>query len=71
MFESQLLIKNNQLETAHLNYNELRNEYNKLYAKYDALIHYASDLQKKNDLLETEIKHNKYFLHIIIIIKMN
>ena len=63
MFESQLLIKNNQLETAHLNYNELRNEYNKLYAKYDALIHYASDLQKKNDLLETEIKQHKKYIN--------
>ena len=42
-----------------LSYNELRNEYNKLYAKHDALIHYASDLQKKNDILELEIKQNK------------
>ena len=49
--QSQLLLKNNQLETINLNYNELRNEYNKLYDKYDALIHYSSDLQKKNDLL--------------------
>ena len=61
--ESQLLLKNNQLETVNLNYNELRNEYNKLYAKYDALIHYASDLQKKNDLLEIEIKQNKKYIY--------
>ena len=62
LIESQLLLKNNQLETVNVNYNELRSEYNKLYAKYDALIHYASDLQKKNDLLETEIKQNKKYI---------
>ena len=61
--QSQLLLKNNQLETINLNYNELRNEYNKLYAKYDALIHYSSDLQKKNDLLETEIKQHKKYIY--------
>ena len=63
LIKSQLLLKNNQLETINLNYNELRNEYNKLYAKYDALIHYASDLQKKNDLLETEIKQHKKYIY--------
>ena len=63
LYESQILLKNNQLETIHLNYNELRNEYNKLYAKYDALIYYASDLQKKNDLLETEIKQHKKYIN--------
>jgi pSer/pThr/pTyr-binding forkhead associated (FHA) protein len=63
LYQSQLLLKNNQLETVNLNYNELRNEYNKLYAKYDALIHYASDLQKKNDLLETEIKQHKKHIY--------
>ena len=63
LIKSQLLLKNNQLETMNLNYNELRNEYNKLYAKYDALIHYASDLQKKNDLLETEIKQHKKYIY--------
>jgi len=63
LYQSQLLLKNNQLETVNLNYNELRNEYNKLYAKYDALIHYASDLQKKNDLLETEIKQHKKYIY--------
>jgi hypothetical protein len=46
-----------------LNYNELRNEYNKLYAKYDALIHYSSDLQKKTDLLELEIKQHKKYIN--------
>ena len=59
MIEKQILLKNNQFEIMNLTYNELRNEYNKLYAKHDALIHYASDLQKKNDILELEIKQNK------------
>ena len=59
MIEKQMLLKNNQFEIMNLSYNELRNEYNKLYAKHDALIHYASDLQKKNDILELEIKQNK------------
>ena len=59
MREKQMLLKNNQFEIMNLSYNELRNEYNKLYAKHDALIHYASDLQKKNDILELEIKQNK------------
>ena len=63
LIKSQILLKNTQLETMNLNYNELRNEYNKLYAKYDALIHYASDLQKKNDLLETEIKQHKKYIY--------
>ena len=57
--EKQILLKNNQFEVMNLSFNELRNEYNKLYAKHDALIHYASDLQKKNDILELEIKQNK------------
>ena len=47
MMQKQILLKNNQFEIMNLSYNELRNEYNKLYAKHDALIHYASDLQKK------------------------
>ena len=59
MIEKQNLITKNQFEIMNLSYNELRNEYNKLYAKHDALVHYASDLQKKNDLLELEIKQNK------------
>ena len=63
LIESQLLIKNNQIETINLNYNELKNEYNKLYAKYDALIHYSSDLQKKSDLLEMEIKQQKKYIN--------
>ena len=57
--EKQIILNNNQYELMNLSYNELRNEYNKLYAKHDALIHYASDLQKRNDLLELEIKQNK------------
>ena len=57
--QKQNILKNNNFEIMNLNYNELRNEYNKLYAKHDALIHYASDLQKKNDILELEIKQNK------------
>ena len=57
--EKQIILNNNQYELMNLSYNELRNEYNKLYAKHDALIHYASDLQKKNDILELEIKQNK------------
>ena len=62
LIQSQLLLKNNQIQSINLNYNELRNEYNKLYAKHDALIQYASNLQKKNDLLETEIKQNKKYI---------
>ena len=57
--EKQIILNNNQYELMNLSYNELRNEYNKLYAKHDALVHYASDLQKRNDLLELEIKQNK------------
>ena len=65
LMESQLLIKNNQLETVNLNYNELRNEYNKLYVKYDALIHYSSNLQKKTDILELEIKQHKKYINTL------
>ena len=57
--EKQMLLKSSQFEVMNLSFNELRNEYNKLFAKHDALIHYASDLQKKNDILELEIKQNK------------
>ena len=59
MIEKQNIINKNQFEIMNLSYNEIRNEYNKLYAKHDALVHYASTLQKKNDLLELEIKQNK------------
>ena len=59
LIEKEIILKNNQYEIMNLSYNELRNEYNKLYAKHDALVHYASELQKRNDLYELEIKQNK------------
>ena len=58
--QSQVFYKQKQLENVSLSYTQLTEEYNKLNAKHTALMHYASDLQKKNDILEYEIREQNY-----------
>lgn len=65
LLQSQLILNKNKLDTASFNYNELYNAYNILKAKHDALVNYANNLQKKNDLLELEIKNNKRYINTL------
>ena len=58
--QSQVFYKQKQLENVSLSYTQLSDEYKKLNAKHTALMHYASDLQKKNDILEYEIREQNY-----------
>ena len=58
--QSQVFYKQKQLENVSLSYTQLSEEYKKLNAKHTALMHYASDLQKKNDILEYEIREQNY-----------
>ena len=57
LLESELKGKNNEIKNLTELYNQLQDNYNKLNAKHNALMIYASDIQKKNDVLELEIQN--------------
>ena len=57
LLEIELKAKNNEIKTLTDLYNQLQDNYNKLNAKHNALMIYASDIQKKNDVLELEIQN--------------
>lgn len=54
--ESQVYLKQQELDNVSMSFAQLNDEYNKLNAKHNALLQYASDIQKKNDFLEFTIK---------------
>ena len=56
LLEIELKGKNNEIKNLTELYNQLQDNYNKLNAKHNALMIYASDIQKKNDVLELEIQ---------------
>ena len=56
LLEIELKGKNNEIKNLTDIYNQLKDNYNKLNAKHNALMIYASDIQKKNDVLELEIQ---------------
>ena len=56
LLEIELRSKNNEIKNLTELYNQLQDNYNKLNAKHNALMIYASDIQKKNDVLELEIQ---------------
>jgi len=56
LLEIELKSKNNEIKNLTGLYNQLQDKYNKLNAKHNALMIYASDIQKKNDVLELEIQ---------------
>ena len=56
LLEIELKSKNNEIKNLTELYNQLQDNYNKLNAKHNALMIYASDIQKKNDVLELEIQ---------------
>ena len=57
LLETELKSKNNEIKNLTDLYNQLQDNYNKLNAKHNALMIYASDIQKKNDVLELEIQN--------------
>ena len=57
LLEIELKAKINEIKTLTDLYNQLQDNYNKLNAKHNALMIYASDIQKKNDILELEIQN--------------
>ena len=57
LLEIELNAKNNEIKNLSDLYNQLQDNYNKLNAKHNALMIYASDIQKKNDVLELEIQN--------------
>jgi len=57
--EEKLLKSTNELKKLGNNFEQLNEEYSKLNAKHNALMIYASDVQKKVDLLELEINEKK------------
>ena len=62
LLKTRIFNKEKQINLISSNLNDLAEEYNKLSAKYNALIHYASDIQKKNDILEIEIKEKNFII---------
>ena len=54
--ESQVYMKQAELDNVSMSFAQLNDEYNKLNAKHNALLQYASDIQKKNDFLELTLK---------------
>ena len=56
LLEIELKSKNSEIKNLTGLYNQLQDKYNKLNAKHNALMIYASDIQKKNDVLELEIQ---------------
>ena len=59
LLEIELKGKNNEIKNLSDIYNTLKDNYNKLNAKHNALMIYASDIQKKNDVLELEIQNKE------------
>ena len=57
LLETEIKAKNNEIKNLTDLYNQLQDNYNKLNAKHNALMIYASDIQKKNDVLELEIQN--------------
>ncbi len=62
LLQTRIFNKEKQINLISSNLTNLSEEYNKLSAKYNALIHYASDIQKKNDILEIEIKEKNFII---------
>ena len=54
--ESKVYMKQAELDSVSMSFAQLNDEFNKLNAKHNALLQYASDIQKKNDFLELTIK---------------
>ena len=59
LLEIELKGKNNEIKNLTDIYYQLKDNYNKLNAKHNALMIYASDIQKKNDVLELEIQNKE------------
>ena len=59
LLQIELKGKNNEIKNLTDLYNQLQDNYNKLNAKHNALMIYASDIQKKNDVLELEIQNKE------------
>ncbi len=57
--EEKLLEKNNEIKKMSNDIEHMTEEYSKLIAKHNALLIYASDIQKKCDLMEIEISEKK------------
>jgi len=57
--EEKILKSTNEFKKLTNNFEQVNDEYSKLNAKHNALMIYASDLQKKVDLLEIEINEKK------------
>ena len=57
--EKKLNEKTNELQNITSLYDELNDKYNKLNARHNALMIYASEIQKKNDTLELNYKEAK------------
>ena len=62
LLQIELKSKNNEIKNLTSLYNQLQDNYNKLNAKHNALMIYASDIQKKNDVLELEIQEKNILI---------
>ena len=62
LLQIELKSKNNEIKNLTSLYNQLQDNYNKLNAKHNALMIYASDIQKKNDVLELEIQEKNIII---------
>ncbi len=64
LLQIELKSKNNEIKNLTSLYNQLQDNYNKLNAKHNALMIYASDIQKKNDVLELEIQEKNILISV-------
>ena len=62
LLQIELKSKNNEIKNLTSLYNQLQDKYNKLNAKHNALMIYASDIQKKNDVLELDIQEKNIII---------
>ena len=62
LLQIEIKSKNNEIKNLTSLYNQLQDNYNKLNAKHNALMIYASDIQKKNDVLELEIQEKNIII---------
>ena len=63
LLQIELKSKNNEIKNLTSLYNQLQDNYNKLNAKHNALMIYASDIQKKNDVLELDIQEKNIIIN--------
>ena len=62
LLSNQLQMKENELNNINNLFMDTKEQLDKLNAKHNALMIYASDIQKKNDMLELKLKKSEIYL---------